>query len=161
MRNSVLITDIDGTIACNVHRQHYLKGDKKDWESFYNEMGDDIPYSDTISLIESFAKRYELDIVFITGRSEKYRDLTHQWIKKFFEYPPTHMTVLMRKDKDFRPAHQIKEEYLKRLQTKCVILGVFEDDDKCVQMYRKNGVTCYQCRDSQEEFSTDEFIKES
>ena len=33
----IVICDIDGTIANNDHRQHYLEG-KKDWEGFFSEL---------------------------------------------------------------------------------------------------------------------------
>ena len=37
-----VICDIDGTIADNSHRQHYLEG-KRDWKSFFEGIENDKP----------------------------------------------------------------------------------------------------------------------
>ena len=38
-----IIVDIDGTIADCSHRLHYIKGEKKDWNSFFKAAGKDKP----------------------------------------------------------------------------------------------------------------------
>lgn len=34
-----VIVDIDGTVADLSHRIHFIEGEKKDWDSFYNNVG--------------------------------------------------------------------------------------------------------------------------
>ena len=70
--SNIILCDIDGTVANNEHRQHYLKN-KKDWKSFFDEMVNDIPIHDVINkIIEE--KNEGKQIVFITGRPESYRN---------------------------------------------------------------------------------------
>jgi 2-hydroxy-3-keto-5-methylthiopentenyl-1-phosphate phosphatase len=38
----IVICDIDGTIANNDHRQHFLEG-KKDWDGFFSSLSEDKP----------------------------------------------------------------------------------------------------------------------
>ena len=40
--SKIVLCDIDGTIANNDHRQHYLE-DKKDWDGFFAELINDAP----------------------------------------------------------------------------------------------------------------------
>ena len=48
--SNIILCDIDGTVANNEHRQHYLKN-QKDWKSFFDEMVNDIPIHDVINKI--------------------------------------------------------------------------------------------------------------
>ena len=63
----IVICDIDGTIANNDHRQHFLEG-KKDWDGFFSEL----------NKIYQFIQYKKLLIYrtnmspFITGRPERY-----------------------------------------------------------------------------------------
>ena len=34
------IFDIDGTLADNTHRLHFIQGEVKDWEGFHNASGE-------------------------------------------------------------------------------------------------------------------------
>ena len=38
--SKIVLCDIDGTVANNDHRQHYLEG-KKDWDGFFSELIND------------------------------------------------------------------------------------------------------------------------
>ena len=52
----IVICDIDGTIANNDHRQHYLEG-KKDWDGFFSEIINDSPIMPVIKIInEEFGR---------------------------------------------------------------------------------------------------------
>jgi hypothetical protein len=53
----------------------------------------------------------------------------------------------MRKAGDYRPDVEVKQEWLDewlKHHTKEEIGGVFEDRKQVVDMWRKNGITCYQ-----------------
>ena len=39
---NIILCDIDGTVANNDHRQHFLEG-KKDWDGFFSELVNDLP----------------------------------------------------------------------------------------------------------------------
>ena len=77
----IVICDIDGTIADNSHRQHYLLG-KKDWKNFFLAIDKDKPILKILKKIECLYQD-GFQIIFVTGRPEEYRELTQKWLKKY------------------------------------------------------------------------------
>ena len=55
----IVICDIDGTIANNDHRQHFLEG-KKDWDGFFSELYKDKPIFEIIDKVNSFSFNLKL-----------------------------------------------------------------------------------------------------
>tara|TARA_B100000795_G_C22636774_1_gene374842 strand:- start:55 stop:219 length:165 start_codon:yes stop_codon:yes gene_type:complete len=49
MKN-IILCDIDGTVANNDHRQHFLDG-KKDWDGFFDALNKDKPIHSIINKI--------------------------------------------------------------------------------------------------------------
>ena len=74
MKN-IILCDIDGTVANNDHRQHFLEG-KKDWDGFFDALDKDEPIYPIINKIVK-EQQYGKDIIFLTGRPERYRNTTH------------------------------------------------------------------------------------
>ena len=144
------IFDIDGTIADCTHRLHYIEGEKKNWQAFYDACKDDEPIKQTIRLLwrlhESGAQ-----IIFITGRPEKTRKATALWLKKhvfgLYTVKPE-IRLYMRSDGDYRQDKDVKEEIYKNTDWGMFrIEAVFEDRKQCVDMWRRLGLTCYQVAD--------------
>ena len=51
----------------------------------------------------------------------------------------------MREDTDHRPDWQVKREiYEREIKDKYNVIGVFEDRQQCVDMWRSLGLTCFQ-----------------
>ena len=121
----IVICDIDGTVANNDHRQHYLEG-KKDWDGFFSEIINDSPIMPVIKIInEEFEKGS--NIIFVTGRPERYRYSTNLWLKENFSFK---YKLFMRKNGDQRNKLVIKkeifEEFLKDLN---ISLCIDNDND--------------------------------
>ena len=143
------IFDLDGVLADNSQRQHFLQrsGDTKpsseDWRDFFNASRGDGIYSDTLVLLRNLqAAGYQ--VLLVTGRSEDYEELTEGWLK---DYGITPNRLFQRRHKDFRKDFIIKEEiYRTQIRPFYSIFGVFEDRDDCVKMWRDLGLTCYQPR---------------
>jgi len=53
----------------------------------------------------------------------------------------------MRKDGDQRKDNVIKQEILKHIKEKYEISFAFDDRKSVVDMWRENGVFCFQCQD--------------
>ena len=79
--NRLVIVDIDGTISKPGKRLKYLKQDKPDWDSFYNDCFDDEPILEMIDLVNILSAHYR--IIFCTGRRESIREKTEAWISKW------------------------------------------------------------------------------
>lgn len=138
-----ILFDIDGTLADIRHRRGHLEKDKPDWKSFNAEMGGDTPNAPVVSLYNALWKTGAYELILVTGRNERSRALTEQWLTwndiAFVE-------MIMRPDNDFRSDHIIKEEILSRLLAAGkVIEFVVDDRQQVVDMWRRNGITCLQC----------------
>lgn len=133
-----IIFDIDGTLADPKDRLHFLE--KKDWNSFYDACLDDAPIHHVIYLLQELKKNHR--IIILTGRPERIKDKTLQWLKanniSFDE-------IYFRKDGDYRPDYEIKEEILKTLNRS--IWFAVDDRKQVVDMFRRNNILCLQCKD--------------
>lgn len=136
---SSIIVDIDGTIADNMHRQSILEADPKDWDSFFLECHQDEPIVPVVDIVQVLEKVYS--ILIVTGRSEKYRELTKFWLKKH-EIP--YDKLYMRREGDYRPDHEIKEEILMKIRESYSPFLAIDDRQSVVDMWRRNGLICLQ-----------------
>ena len=137
-----VIFDIDGTLSNPEHRLHYLTGANKDWDAFLSACGEDAPYSEMIRLCNVVARSFI--IMLVTGRSEKFRKMTEDWLEK---HKVRYDGLYMRPDGDFRPDHVIKSEILDRLLAAGHEIDfVVDDRQSVVDMWRSRGLTCLQCR---------------
>ena len=140
---SVVLFDIDGTIADIEHRRSYLEGSVPDWKSFNAAMGDDTPNSPIVDLYKTLYNSGKYELILVSGRGEESRKLTEQWLS--WNNIPFE-NLLMRPMKDSRPDVVIKKEILDSLRSQGKeILFVVDDRQQVVDMWRENGVTCLQC----------------
>jgi hypothetical protein len=142
LQKSVLF-DIDGTLANIEHRRAFLTKNPPDWKAFNAEMGNDVPNSSVVSLYNALWDANCYDLILVTGRSERSRALTEQWLT-WNEIPFSRL--LMRADQDFRADHVIKEELLDLLIIEGKEIAFTVDDrQQVVDMWRRRGITCLQC----------------
>ena len=136
----IVICDIDGTIADNNHRQHFLEG-KKDWEAFFSSADQDKPIKNIIQEIISLQKK-DHEIIFVSGRPSLYRTLTKKWLEKFFNFK---INLYMRKNGDKRNKVLVKQDIfnneLKKKNTRIEI--VFENDKDLAEMWAKMGLKVF------------------
>ena len=142
-----IVFDIDGVLADCSHRLHYIQGEDKDYDKFYSydEILKDKPILnlDKILLNIQCAESSGIDIRFITARNIKSITATAEWLEKYFSIMVEEGDILMRPEKDWRPAYQVKEDLIKKHIGFENILFAFDDDDQVNEMYRKYGVVCY------------------
>lgn len=135
---------------------------KPDYDSFYAAMSEDGINEWCKSIILSFHESSHtegcvsdiVDIILLTGRPEKYRSETKEWLSKLgLEYSlfmrPDFLNGIVtcsmppREIPDHRPTHEVKSEiYEREIKGKYDVLFAIDDDPKCVQMYRSLGLTC-------------------
>lgn len=138
-----VVCDIDGTIADNSHRQHYLE-EKKDWKSFFLAIEKDKPIFKILKKIE---KLYldGFQIIFITGRPEEYRLLTQAWLKKYLHF---NYTLLMRENNDWRDKIEIKKELFEKNLKNLKISIVFENDKDLCILWESLGLKVFKVNES-------------
>lgn len=138
----MILCDIDGTLANINHRLHHVKNGNTNWDAFFAGIKDDIPIESTISILNKFASDYE--IILVTGRPEEYRQATLDWLTD--NVIPFH-ALWMRPSKDYRPDHVVKKDLLAKIK-KCYgefrIDFVIDDRPSVVEMWRNEGLVCYQ-----------------
>lgn len=149
----IYIFDLDGTLALNEHRQHLVRGvEKPDWDAFFKACVHDVPHYAVIKTLTQLRKTCEIWIW--SGRMETVREETLDWLMKhkvidnrnyrFWYRNPNRF--LMRQEGDFRPDEVLKKAWLDDLHVseRRKLVGVFDDRNKVVQMWRDSGVACFQ-----------------
>jgi len=137
-----VIFDLDGTLADITHRLHFIKGEKKDWDSFNAACKDDIPKKSIVELADMCWKAGKKIAVF-SGRSNKERDKTIRWLRD----SGIHFHMLeMRPVEDFRSDYIVKKEMFERAFKVDEVDFVVDDRESVVAMWRELGLTCLQCQ---------------
>lgn len=82
-------------------------------------------------------------ILIVSGRDAVCMDETREWLEKH----DIHFDdLIMRLQGDKRSDTEVKKEiYEKSIKGKYNVLGVFDDRDSVVQLWRSLGLKCYQC----------------
>ena len=139
-----VIFDIDGTIANNDERQKILKDNVHNWQNFFNEMGNDTVNKAISEIYNIIKKTKKYKMLIVTGRPETYRKITEQWlIWNRIEYD----NLYMRSENDCRSDVDVKREILQKIREQYDVSFVFDDRRSVVQMWREEGLVCFQCFD--------------
>ena len=137
---------------------------KPDWKRFYESCNEDIPIWSVVRVIESLhlndVTLQNKEIQIWSGRCESVRDRTIHWLK-YIVGSVTYSCLRMRPLGDNRPAHVIKEQWLKDLWPRLErptkenegkinhrpdVEMVFENDPESIEMYRRQGIFVFDCR---------------
>jgi predicted kinase len=130
------LVDIDDTVALHGERSPY------DWDA----VGLDLPNEPVIRLLEALDGTGLSQFVFLSGRPEKCREATEKWLSD-------HVGVewgrlFMRDTGDGRPDNVVKMEIFDReIRERYNVVGVFDNRNKVVSMWRSLGLTVFQVAD--------------
>ena len=158
-----IVFDLDGTLADGTQREHFIKGETKDWEAFFEACGKDLPNQPAIDTLVAL-DRDDHDVEIWTGRGEgedgSVREKTLVWLaehadictydgmpKGFLEtaFRVFCIPLRMRRHGDLTPDHELKRQWLKELQQAGGSVDlVFEDRQRVVDMWRAEGIPCFQ-----------------
>lgn len=134
-----IICDIDGTVADNTHREHYITGIKKDYDKFYDPalIALDKPIEKAVSAIQRILAM-NTDFMYLTGRRNNTLVATNDWLRKHGIW----RCVYAREDGDRRPAVVYKEETISKITSGPIsACPLFIDDDpRNEAMYWKYGI---------------------
>lgn len=136
------LCDIDGTIADNNHRQHWLKSKPRNWAAYEKNMYLDTPVHHIVSAIHILLEN-DFNPIFCSGRGEQSRQVTGAWLH---QHVGISSPLYMRKFKDYRDDAIIKEELLMDIRMDGYEpLFVLDDRQKVVDMWRtKTHLKCIQ-----------------
>ena len=147
MDKKTVIFDLDGTLALIDKRRAISTKDngKMDWDVFFNpdNISLDVPNTPVIKMAQML-KSQDFMIVIFSGRSKATRHATMSWLDKhdiWFD------SLMMRPQGYlYKPDNDLKQMWLDSIGKDNVAM-VFDDRNQVVDMWRQNGLTCFQVAD--------------
>jgi phosphoglycolate phosphatase-like HAD superfamily hydrolase len=130
--------DIDGVVADVRHRLHHVDARPKDWDAFFAAAPDDPTHVEGVALVERLAQEYE--VVFLTGRPEKCRADTVEWLER---HGLDGHRLVMRPRGDRRPAKDLKLQLLRELTRHRPVAVVVDDDPLVVETMKGAGYSTF------------------
>jgi hypothetical protein len=119
------------------HRRHHLESDPKDWKSFFEEMGKDLPRLDVYDDALDLAIAEGGELIFVSARPEDYREQTEEWLRY---YGMDHFHMIMRPSGDKRPDTEVKEGIYEKYLKHYEIIRVFDDRPSVIRMWESKGL---------------------
>ena len=145
-RFPIIVVDLDGTLCDARHREHLAQQGL--WDEFHALCIKDPIYEDVAGILAALDDSF--DIIALTGRNEKWRQATYNWLG---EHKIDHliMDLLMRPDDNFSPDIEMKPSMLFGWfgsidDAKQRVHTILEDRDKVVEVWRQLGFNCWQVR---------------
>jgi beta-phosphoglucomutase-like phosphatase (HAD superfamily) len=136
LSGAAVVFDLDGVLSDAAARQHYLRGPRPDWESFFSASGEDPLIDEVATLLGLLAD--DLAIVLLTARPARTGELTVGWLGR---HEVRWDLLVMRRDRDYRPARQFKQEAVRDMRARGLDLKLcVEDDLRNVEMFRAEGL---------------------
>lgn len=133
-----VVFDMDGVLSDATRRQHYLEWPRRDWESFFEECGDDELIAEVGRLLECLDAG--LRIVLLTARPIRVQRQTLGWLQR---YGLRWDLLIMRDWGDYMAAPHFKRLTVDELRRYGFDLRLaFEDDQRNVDMFHSEGVPC-------------------
>ena len=132
-----IICDLDATLAFRGNNRPFWG---KDCAEGIKDDIVDVHMFEVLSKLEDTTK-----IIFVTGREDAngIREATVEWLNKYFD--PEKYELFMRPAKDYSPGPESKKKiYLENIYGKYNVICVFDDNYKCVKMYRGLGLLVLQ-----------------
>jgi phosphoglycolate phosphatase-like HAD superfamily hydrolase len=126
--------DIDGVLADVRHRLHYIERRPRDWDAFFAAAVDDPAHPEGIALVETL--RTDHEIVFLTGRPRRLAPDTEHWLR---EHGVGGHRLVMRAERDRRPAATVKLELLRQSAGTRPVAVVVDDDTDVIRTMRNAG----------------------
>jgi FMN phosphatase YigB (HAD superfamily) len=120
--------DIDGVLADNSHRFHYIETPgKKNWDRYYRALSKDILIEPVAEITRGLMEMGHT-IWLMTGRPEHHRESTILWLEKNGVW---YNHLMMRRDGDFSPNPSLKAYLVKNAPVYFEM--AFEDDPRSVE----------------------------
>jgi hypothetical protein len=143
------IFDLDGTLALIDHRRHWLDdvqhpdldSDAR-WREFYAHCPEDqpnVPVIKILQVLQTCEANYR--VIIFSGRSDEVKEQTLKWL---WDNNIDYDEIYMRQAGDYRADVDLKREFLNEKVDRTRIMAVFDDRDSVVQMWREEGLPCFQ-----------------
>jgi len=129
-KSKAYIFDIDGTLA--------LKCDRSPYD--YSKVNLDKPNAEVVRMAKILSEKYK--IIILSGREDSCRKETEKWLE---DNGIKYLYLFMRRSGDQRRDSIVKAElYISMINLEFNVLGIFDDRNQVVDMWRSLGLTCFQ-----------------
>ena len=133
-----VVVDVDGVLADAQGRQHHLDWDRRDWDAFFDAVGDD-PVVDEVRTLLSLLDP-TLVVLLVTARPQRIREATRAWLDA---HGLRWDLLVMRPEREHAPAAVFKRDVVDELRDEGFVLELaLEDDPRNRAMYLAAGVPC-------------------
>lgn len=130
----ISVFDIDGVLADASHREHHVASKPKNWNAFFDEVGNDaVIEAGRQRLIEEAATN---EVVLLSGRPERCRKDTLAWLERNGFGSPT---LVLRPNRDFRRASVFKDQAIISIGSPDQIAVIVDDDISVVARLAEMG----------------------
>jgi hypothetical protein len=130
----IAVIDLDGVLADVRHRLRHLDARPRDWDAFFAGIPDDPVLAEGRAVLDRLAPDHE--VVYLTGRPERTRAATEAWLRR---HRLPRGRLIMRSERDRRPARVTKPGLLRRLAHGRRIAVVVDDDPDVCAALRRDG----------------------
>ena len=146
--NKIVIFDLDGTIADISVRRHLATKDdgRMNWTIFQDpkNIDLDVPNQKVVEMLDMIDNTDKYQIWILSGRSDVTKDVTINWLSN---HGINYDHLIMRdQDNLYMPDNDLKQSWLNDIGVDNVAM-VFDDRNQVVDMWRANGLTCFQVAD--------------
>ena len=146
--NKIVIFDLDGTIADISVRRHLATKDdgRMNWTIFQDpkNIDLDVPNQKVVDMLDMIDNTDKYQIWILSGRSDVTKDVTIDWLSNNgINYD--HL-IMRPQNYLYLPDNDLKQMWLDSIGVDNVAM-VFDDRQQVVDMWRSNGLTCFQVAD--------------
>jgi hypothetical protein len=136
MKPTAYIFDVDGTLANVDEFLHFMRGGKKDYDSFHSASINAKPNLEVFSMLDNAILKGHA-ILIVTSRKEKWRGLTSMWLAK--NNARSH-ALFMRDNDDNRPDYEVKKDILNKIQDFWVVVHAVDDNPNVIRLWEENKI---------------------
>jgi len=136
-----IIFDIDGTLSDDTWRNHFIKKEKPEWDEYFSRCDTDPTIDIACDVCWGLMQIHH--IIFLTGRPEKYRTKTKNWIDSNSSFNNNY-TLLMRPNGNTERSVEFKRKaYLEKIKDKYDIKAVFENKKSIADMFKSYNIPVF------------------
>ena len=149
----LVVFDIDGTLANIEHRLGYVRSKPKNWAAFDAGIPND-KVNEPVARVFHSLHNGENTLVFASGRSERSRQATVDWLRANKMWFGSYSRLYMRKADDFRGDNIVKDEIIDEIirDYGCKPDMWFDDRPRVVRAVRARGIFVFDVYQGDEDF---------
>jgi phosphoglycolate phosphatase-like HAD superfamily hydrolase len=136
------IFDVDGTLvnvdpilSIILNQDRSTDSFKRNYDEFHKESINCEPHKNVVNML--LEARKDFDIIIVTARKEKYRNLTSRWLKN---NNLTHDALFMRQNEDYREDYAVKKDILEYVNVYWDVKHAVDDNPSIIELWKENGI---------------------